>query len=269
MVGRPGRARAATRGAQPAVVWHDLECGSYRADLPLWRELADRADAAPSRGPILDIGAGTGRVALELARRGHRVTALDLDAALLDALRERAAEAARRDRRAPTRARSSSPAATSPCASCRCRRSSCSAEPPAGSRSCAVRARHLRPGGLLACAIVTELEPFDCAAGDARPLRRRSRASTGPSTSAAPTRVRVRQAQRADRARAQRRSPPSRPARRRSRPRGARRRASSTASALAQLQREGARGGAGARWHAARSRATEEHAGSVVVMLRA
>ena len=42
---------------------------------------------------VLDVGAGTGRVALELARAGHRVTAVDLDDRLLGALRERSAEA--------------------------------------------------------------------------------------------------------------------------------------------------------------------------------
>ena len=67
------------------VIWHDVECGHYRADLPLWRELADLAG-----GPVLDVGAGTGRVALELARAGHEVTALDIDAELLAVLRERA-----------------------------------------------------------------------------------------------------------------------------------------------------------------------------------
>ena len=56
----------------PAVAWHDVECGGYRADLPLWLELA-----AAAGGPVLDVGAGTGRVALELARAGHDVTALD------------------------------------------------------------------------------------------------------------------------------------------------------------------------------------------------
>jgi SAM-dependent methyltransferase len=71
------------------VIWHDLECGRYDADLPLWRALADDAG-----GPILDVGAGTGRVALDLARHGHDVTALDSDGALLAALRERVAAAA-------------------------------------------------------------------------------------------------------------------------------------------------------------------------------
>ncbi|MEA2331242.1 MAG: hypothetical protein QOH58_1380 [Thermoleophilaceae bacterium] len=69
-----------------AVVWHDVECGAYAADLPLWRELAQRAG-----GPILELGAGTGRVALDLARHGHDVTALDSDGELLDELRKRAA----------------------------------------------------------------------------------------------------------------------------------------------------------------------------------
>jgi SAM-dependent methyltransferase len=68
-----------------AVIWHDVECGSYAADLPLWRELAD-----DQGGPVLDLGAGTGRVALDLANHGHEVVALDVDPVLLDALRERA-----------------------------------------------------------------------------------------------------------------------------------------------------------------------------------
>jgi SAM-dependent methyltransferase len=70
-----------------AVVWHDVECGSYAADLPLWRELASHAD-----GPILDLGAGTGRVALDLANAGHAVTALDSDPVLLASLAVRARE---------------------------------------------------------------------------------------------------------------------------------------------------------------------------------
>jgi len=69
------------------VIWHDVECGAYAADLPLWRELAAEAD-----GPVLDVGAGTGRVALDLARQGHAVTALDNDGDLLEELRRHAGD---------------------------------------------------------------------------------------------------------------------------------------------------------------------------------
>jgi SAM-dependent methyltransferase len=68
------------------TIWHDLECGSYTADLPLWRTLA-----AEQGDPVLEIGAGTGRVAIDLARRGHRVTAVDNDAGLLAELTRRGA----------------------------------------------------------------------------------------------------------------------------------------------------------------------------------
>jgi SAM-dependent methyltransferase len=68
------------------VIWHDIECGQYDADMPLWRALADAAD-----GPILEIGAGTGRITLDLARLGHRVVALEIERELAAALRARAA----------------------------------------------------------------------------------------------------------------------------------------------------------------------------------
>jgi len=73
-----------TAALAESAIWHDLECGSYFADLPLWRALADRAG-----GRVLDVGAGTGRVALDLARRGHEVIALDSDARLLEVLADR------------------------------------------------------------------------------------------------------------------------------------------------------------------------------------
>ena len=68
------------------MVWHDVECGGYTADLALWHEIAAR-----ERGPVLDVGAGTGRVALPLARAGHDVTGLDREPELLAALTARAA----------------------------------------------------------------------------------------------------------------------------------------------------------------------------------
>jgi SAM-dependent methyltransferase len=67
------------------VVWHDLECGGYAEDLALWRELA-------GTGPVLDVGCGAGRVALDLARAGVPVVGLDNDASLLAALRERSGD---------------------------------------------------------------------------------------------------------------------------------------------------------------------------------
>jgi SAM-dependent methyltransferase len=68
------------------ALWHDLECGAYREDLPLWRALAGEAG-----GAVLDVGAGTGRVTLDLAAGGVALLALDADARLLRALEHRAA----------------------------------------------------------------------------------------------------------------------------------------------------------------------------------
>jgi len=68
------------------AIWHDVECGSYDADLPLWEELAERQN-----GPILELGCGTGRVSIHLARRGYPVYALDREPELLERLIRRAA----------------------------------------------------------------------------------------------------------------------------------------------------------------------------------
>ena len=43
-------------------------------------------------GSVLDAGCGTGRVAIELARRGHDVAGVDLDPAMLEAARAKAPE---------------------------------------------------------------------------------------------------------------------------------------------------------------------------------
>jgi SAM-dependent methyltransferase len=72
--------------AEPRVIWHDAECGAFEADLPLWAELAQQTG-----DPQLELGCGSGRVTLQLARRGHRVSGIDTDPALLAALSARAA----------------------------------------------------------------------------------------------------------------------------------------------------------------------------------
>jgi SAM-dependent methyltransferase len=165
-----GKESARVRTQANATIWHDLECGSYRVDLPLWRELAMEAGTGTSAQPLLDVGAGTGRVALDLAARGHRVTALDLDAELLDTLRERARaantplETVRADARALELERRDFGVCLVPMQTIQLMGGA------PGRLAFLGRAReHLRAGGLLACAIVSELDSFDCAAGDLGP----------------------------------------------------------------------------------------------------
>jgi SAM-dependent methyltransferase len=69
-----------------AAIWHEVECGGYAADLPVWEELASAAGDG-----LLELGCGSGRVALHLARRGHEVWAVDAEPALIEALEARAA----------------------------------------------------------------------------------------------------------------------------------------------------------------------------------
>ncbi len=68
---------------------YDLDLQDDPGDLDLYLALADRAD-----GSILELAAGTGRIAVALAAAGHRVTAVDLDPAMLDRAGARAAGAA-------------------------------------------------------------------------------------------------------------------------------------------------------------------------------
>jgi SAM-dependent methyltransferase len=68
-----------------AALWHEVECGGYTADLEIWVGLAHAV-----KGPLLELGCGSGRVALELARGGCEVWAVDADPSLLEALTARA-----------------------------------------------------------------------------------------------------------------------------------------------------------------------------------
>jgi SAM-dependent methyltransferase len=143
----------------PDVVWHELECGGYRADLELWRELAVACD-----GPILDVGAGSGRVTLALARDGHAVTAVDREQALVNALAQRAhgldVDAVCADARSLELSRRDFALCLMPMQTIQL------LDGEAGRLAFLRRARaHVRPGGLIACAILGELEPFDCSDG--------------------------------------------------------------------------------------------------------
>lgn len=53
-----------------------------------------REVAVGGAGRVLDAGCGTGRVALELARRGHEVTGIDVDPSMLAEARSQAADEA-------------------------------------------------------------------------------------------------------------------------------------------------------------------------------
>jgi SAM-dependent methyltransferase len=68
------------------VIWHEVECSRYVADLALWAELGSQA-----AGPVLELGCGSGRVALDLAGRDLSVTGLDRSAPLIAELGRRAA----------------------------------------------------------------------------------------------------------------------------------------------------------------------------------
>jgi len=164
-------ARRRPHGESPAtreLAWHDLEVGGYAADLPLWCELAGATVTPPGAEPILEVGAGSGRVALELARSGHRVTALDLQPGLLAALRQRAGGLPVATVCADARALSLDRRDFALCLVPMQTLQLLGGEEERLTFLRAARA-HLRAGGLLACAIVTELEPFDCAAGDPGP----------------------------------------------------------------------------------------------------
>lgn len=63
---------------------YDAQYRSYRDDLSFYRRLAEDVG-----GPVLEVGCGTGRVTMELARTGAEVTAVDVSPAMLRRARER------------------------------------------------------------------------------------------------------------------------------------------------------------------------------------
>ena len=171
---RPGAELVGARMSAEAVIWHDLECGGYRADLPLLAA----ARAAPRRAAC-----STSAPAPAASRSRSRAPATHVIALERDA-RARRASCARRagglavEVRVRRRVRVRARARRWRCASCRCRRCTCSRTAP---RSCAARARRC---GRAACSpsrcsgegvepFELELEP-DAVAARRRPLRERA-----------------------------------------------------------------------------------------------
>lgn len=136
-----------------AAVWHDVECAAYSADLPLWRELAAAAD-----GPVLDVGCGTGRVALDLASRGHDVVGVDADPELVQLLSDRARERSLPVRAVSGDARSLDLGSRHPLAILPMQVAQLLGGRSGRASMLAAMRRHLEPGGLLAIALA---DPFD------------------------------------------------------------------------------------------------------------
>lgn len=145
------------------AIWHDIECGGYTEDLAFWRALADRTG-----GPVLDVGAGTGRTTLELARAGHSVVAIDLHDDLLEELRERADGLDVTTLAADARAFGIG--TVFPLIIVPMQTVQLLGGPDARASFLECAAFHLAPGGVLAVAIADDLELFEVADGGAGPL---------------------------------------------------------------------------------------------------
>lgn len=68
----------------PVAVFYDIEHQGFDEDIPFYIE-----EARKSGGPALELGAGTGRVTVELARAGVDVTAVEISEGMLDVAREK------------------------------------------------------------------------------------------------------------------------------------------------------------------------------------
>jgi SAM-dependent methyltransferase len=99
---RPARADAAPAALEPPefdaiAKWYDFDYDrSMRRDLAFYRRCAEEGG-----DPVLELGVGTGRVAVHLAKQGFSVTGIELSSAMLDKATERlerAKDAAKRVR---------------------------------------------------------------------------------------------------------------------------------------------------------------------------
>jgi len=83
---RPSRSAEGWHGWDDYAPFYDWENARTlgRRDVPFWRQLALNA-----RGPVLELGCGTGRIALPLGRAGAQVVGIDRSEAMLARARER------------------------------------------------------------------------------------------------------------------------------------------------------------------------------------
>jgi len=79
--------RAISAEARALARLYDVDLVEDPGDLDLYVALARRTG-----GPILELGGGTGRLAVPLAEHGHDVTVVDLDPAMLERAARRVAE---------------------------------------------------------------------------------------------------------------------------------------------------------------------------------
>ena len=75
------------REYDPLSDLYDIEY-AHDYDLPLWLSLAGR-----EAGPVIEWGAGTGRIAVPLATAGHDVTAIEISGEMVERGREKAGNA--------------------------------------------------------------------------------------------------------------------------------------------------------------------------------
>lgn len=71
---------------ETAVEYYDQFYSGRTEDVEFWTGVANRFG-----GPVLEIGCGTGRVGLELARNGHELCAIDRSEAVLQVFRQKLA----------------------------------------------------------------------------------------------------------------------------------------------------------------------------------
>lgn len=63
---------------------YDTYISNFEDDLPFWRSMVETFGS-----PVLELGCGTGRVILELAKSGYKIEGVDCDPAMLDLARSK------------------------------------------------------------------------------------------------------------------------------------------------------------------------------------